>query len=142
MISRQIDDRYIKAANACYKLNSFLEKLLNESNILRDEDERLFRRIIKICSDLSYVGSCTFRYNWDDFPIYYLEDAMYIAEKYNSLLGKLVDLYFIDKYEYEKLNEAFSLLQDIYVSNVINCFNPVPSKEEYFCRFKCEREVT
>lgn len=141
MSSCQIDDRYIKAANVCYKLNNFLEKLLNESDVLRDEDERLFRRIIKICSDLSYVGSCTFRYSWDDLPIYYLEDAIKMGGRYSSLLGKLVDLYFIDSYEYEELNKAFDVLQDVWASNVISYINPVPSKEEYFRRFKCEREV-
>lgn len=142
MISRQIDDRYIKAANACYKVNSFLEKLLDESNVLREEDERFFRRVIKICSDLSYIGSCTFRYSWDDSPIYYLKDAIKMAERYSSLIEKLIDLYFIDNYEYEELNKAFDVLQNVWASNVISYINPAPSKEEYFRRFKCEREVT
>lgn len=141
---KNVDDRYLEAGRACYTLNKYLNKWLNQTDIIPDDDERFLRRLIKVCSDVSHVGCNIFRWSYDDSPIYFMSDGSEAETRFKDIVSKLVDICIItEQDEYDELKVVNKVLENIWASNIINHFNPVPSDKEWFWRFKVEpKEVS
>lgn len=133
-----IDFTYIEAGNACYVLNKYLNKWLNQTDIISNDDERFLRKIIKTCSDVSQAGCDAFRKPFFINPIYYMTDGGAVA-RFEEIVSALVDVGIItEKYEYDELKAIVDVLMAILAANDTAFAFPVPSIEEWFWRFKCK----
>lgn len=136
---KNIDFVYINAGKACYTLNKYLNKWLNQTDLISDEDEYFLRKIVKICSDVSQLGCNTFGRPLCTDPIYYMTDGEAIRTKFEDIISKLIDVGIIgEQYEYNELKIVDDVLVSIWIANAITTFNSVPSDKEWFWRFKCE----
>lgn len=135
---KNIDFAYIEAGNACYTLNKYLNKWLNQTDLISDNDERFLRKIVKICSDVSQTGCNAFRKPFCMIPIYYMTDGE-TATRFEDIVSKLIDVGIItEKYEYHELKKVANVLMNIWTANIISSTSSVPSNEEWFWRFKCK----
>ena len=136
---KNIDFAYINAGNACYTLNKYLNKWLNQTDLISDSDEHFLKKIVKICSDASQAGCNTFMRPFCTDPIYYMVDGEAIRTRFEDIISKLVDIGIItERYEYDELKVVSDVLLSIWLANIITTFSPVPSDKEWFWRFKCE----
>ena len=132
---KNIDFAYLNAGNACYTLN----KWLNQTDLISDSDEHFLKKIIKICSDVSQAGCNTFGRPFCTDLIYYMTDGEAIRTRFEDIISKLVDVGIIgEQYEYNELKVVNDVLVNIWLTNAITTFNPVPSDKEWLWRFKCE----
>lgn len=136
---KNIDFAYLNAGNACYTLNKYLNKWLNQTDLISNNDEHFLKKIVKICSDVSQAGCNTFSRPFCTDPIYYMTDGETIRTRFEDIISKLVDVGIIgEQYEYNELKVVNDVLVNIWLANAITTFNPVPSDKEWFWRFKCE----
>ena len=89
---KNIDFAYLNAGNACYTLNKYLNKWLNQTDLISDSDEHFLKKIVKICSDVSQAGCNTFGRPFCTDPIYYMTDGEAIRTRFEDIISKLVDV--------------------------------------------------
>lgn len=136
---KNIDFAYLNAGNACYALNKYLNKWLNQTDLISDSDEHFLKKIVKICSDVSQAGCNTFARPFCTDPVYYMVDGDATRTRFEDIISNLVDVGIIaERYEYDELKVVNDVLLSIWLANAITTFNPVPSDKEWFWRFKCE----